>query len=255
METMLAVGADRLWLEDLGGGGTPVVLLHPGIHDSTVWDPVLPLLDGTRLVRFDRRAFGRSAPATERYRTLDDLVAVLDHCGIDRAHLVGNSMGGETSLALALEQPERVASLTLLAPGVTGHPWPEEIALEAEYAALAASGDHAGLVDFAARLWCAVGVDDALRAQLVSAEAAEANLERYTVPNPEQWSRAQQVTQPTTVVVGGRDYPAATAACVALAGRILTAELVRLPECDHLPSLRDPQAVADAVRRTVARAG
>jgi pimeloyl-ACP methyl ester carboxylesterase len=255
METMLAVGGDRLWLEDLGGDGPPVVLLHPGIHDSTVWDPVLPLLAGMRLVRFDRRAFGRSAPATEGYRTMDDLVAVLDHLGLDEAHLVGNSMGGETSLALALERPERVASLTLLAPGITGYPWPDESELEAEYDALLAAGDHAGLVDFAARLWCAVGVDDALRAQLTSAEAAESNLDRYGERNPEQWSRAQQVTAPTTVVVGGRDYPAATAACVALAGRILTAELVRLPECDHLPSLRDPAAVADAVRRTVARAG
>lgn len=254
MEHLLAVGKDHVWLEDLGGNGAPVVLLHPGIHDATVWDPLLPLLDGMRLVRFDRRDFGRSPAATESYRTMDDLVAVLDHLGIASAHLVGNSMGGETSLALALEQPERVSSLTLLAPGITGYPWPDESELEAEYDALLSAADHAGLVDFAARLWCAAGVDDALHAQLVSAEAAEENMNRYGERNPEQWSRAQQVTQPTAVVVGELDYPTATAACVALAGKILTAELVRLPESDHLPSLRDPQAVADAVRRTVARA-
>ncbi|MDQ6642056.1 MAG: alpha/beta hydrolase [Actinomycetota bacterium] len=254
MDTLIDAGNDQLWMEDLGGDGPPVVLLHPGIHDSTVWDPVLPLLDGLRIVRFDRRDFGRSHPATSSYRTMDDLVAVLDHLGLGSAHLVGNSMGGETSLALALEQPERVASLTLLAPGITGYPWPDESELEAEYDWLLAAGDHAGLVDFAARLWCAAGVDDALRGQLVAAEGAEENMNRYAERNPEQWSRVHTIGRPTTVVIGELDYRAATAAAVELAGRILTADLVRLPESDHLPSLRAPQRVAEVIRTTVARA-
>lgn len=254
METMIDVGRDQLWVEDLGGDGPAVVLVHPGIHDSTVWDPVLPLLDDFRVVRFDFRDFGRSSHATESFLTMDDLVAVLDHLGVERAHLVGNSMGGEASLALALEQPNRVASLTLLAPGIGGYEFPDEPGLETEFEQLMAADDHAGLVDFAARLWCAFGVDDALRAQLVAADAVEANQMEFGQDNPEQWSRAATIKQPTTVVVGELDNAATTEAGVELAGRILTAELVRIAESDHLPSLRAPERVAEAIRATVARA-
>ncbi len=44
------VGADTLWVEDSGGSGTPLVLLHPGITDSQVWGRVLPLLAGHRVI-------------------------------------------------------------------------------------------------------------------------------------------------------------------------------------------------------------
>lgn len=254
MDTLIDVGSDQLWVEDLGGDDPPVVLLHPGIHDSTVWDPVLPLLDGLRVIRFDRRDFGRSSEATQPFRSMDDLTAVLDHLGLASANLVGNSMGGEAALALALEHPERVASLTLLAPGIKGYEWPDEPELEAEFERLMAADDHPGLVDFAARLWCAAGVDDALRAQLESADAAEANQMEFGQDNPEQWSRVGSITQPVTVVVGELDSWSSTAAGVELAERIPGADLVRIAESDHLPSLRTPERVAEAIRATVARA-
>jgi len=60
---------------------------------------------------------------------------------------------------------------------------------------------------------------------------------------------------PTAVVIGDLDLPSMVTGSLDLAGRIPGAELVRLPGVDHLPSLREPQAVADVVRRTVARAG
>jgi 3-oxoadipate enol-lactonase len=255
METLIDVGNDQLWVADSAGEGPAVVLLHPGIYDSTVWDPVLPLLAGLRVIRFDRRDFGRSSEATQPFRSMDDLIAVLDHLGLDEAHLVGNSMGGEAALALALEHPERVATLTLLAPGIKGYEWPDEPELEAEFETLMAADDHPGLVEFAARMWCAAGMDDKLHAQLVAADAVEANQVEFDEDNPEQWSRAGTITQPTTVVVGELDNAASTQAGVELAGRILTAELVRIPESDHLPSLRAPERVAEAIRATVARAG
>ncbi|MGI9155988.1 MAG: alpha/beta fold hydrolase [Marmoricola sp.] len=254
MEAMIDVGRDRLWVEDLGGAGPAVVLVHPGIHDSTVWNQVLPLLDGFRVIRFDFRDFGRSSAATEPFRPMDDLRSVLDHLGLERAHLVGNSMGGEACLALALEHPQRVASLTLLAPGIGGYEFPDEPELEAEFEQLMVADDHDGLVAFAGRLWCAAGVDDAIRAQLEAADAVEANQTELRQDNPEQWSRAGTVTQPVTVVVGELDYPSGTAAAVALAGRIPGAELVRIAESDHLPGLRAPERVVEAIRGTVVRA-
>jgi 3-oxoadipate enol-lactonase len=257
MAELVAAGADQLWVEDTGGPDVPLVLLHPGITDSTIWDAVLPLLGERRVVRFDRRGFGRSPRASEQFNATTDLVTVLDHLGAERAHLVGNSMGGETSLALAVTQPDRVASLTVLCPGIGGYPWPdpspEEQELYARYRAAQEAQDADTLVEIGLAEWCRSGVDDYLSDQLrrsTEADFAQGHLEE---DNPEQWELVDKVAVPATVIAGELDPADSLQASLDLAERIPGAELLRLP-VDHLPQYRDPEAVADAVLRTVARA-
>jgi pimeloyl-ACP methyl ester carboxylesterase len=56
METTVSVSNGELWADDSGGDGLPLVLLHPGIADSSVWDPVLPALTARhRVIRYDCR--------------------------------------------------------------------------------------------------------------------------------------------------------------------------------------------------------
>ena len=156
----IPAGADQIWLEDTGGDDVPVVLLHPGIADATIWDGMLPFLGDRRVVRYDQRGFGRSPQATESFTTLGDLVTVLDAIGAPRAHLVGNSMGGEAVLALAVTAPERAASMTLLCPGVRGYPWPDDDPeLEREWKELVDAEDIDGLTALYLRVWAASGVD------------------------------------------------------------------------------------------------
>ena len=254
---LIRAGSDQLWADDTGGAGVPVVLLHPGIMDSTIWDRTLPLLGEHRVVRFDRRGFGQSPRATEPFNAMADLVAVLDHLGAERAHLVGNSMGGETSLALAVTHPERVASLTLLCPGIGGYPWPdptpEEQDLYRRYMEAKKSKDVETLVAIGLAEWCRSGVDDYLTEQMrrsMASDLAHGDLEQ---DNPEQWDRLDKVTAPTMVVAAELDPPDSLQASLDLAERIPGAELLRL-DADHLPQYRDPKTVAEAVLRTVARA-
>ena len=254
MGELVPAGADRLWVEDTGGAGVPLVLLHPGIIDSTIWDRTLPLLRDHRVVRFDRRGFGGSPRATEPFNAMADLVTVLDHLGADRAHLVGNSMGGETSLALAVTDPARVASMTLLCPGIGGYPWPdpspEEEDLYRRYMEAKKSRDVDTLVEIGLGEWCRSGVDDYLTEQLrhsMEADFAQDDLEQ---DNPEQWDRLDEVTAPTTVIAGELDPADSLQASLDLAQRIPGAELVRL-HVDHVPQYREPEAVAEAVLRTV----
>jgi pimeloyl-ACP methyl ester carboxylesterase len=265
MDHMISVGQDQLWVDDSttgpGDERPVVVLLHPGIYDSSVWDPVLPLLTDLRVVRFDQRGFGASPLATTEYTALDDLLSVLDDRGLDRVHLAGNSMGGAAALSLALEHPERVASLTLLAPGIQGYPWPEETPdpeeekLQADYDRLSKARDAEGLADLLVGVWCRAGADDAVRQQLVRSSAADFVQDDLQRPNPEQWSRLPGLDVPTSVVVGGRDEPSATQAGTDLAGRIPGATLLRVAEADHLIGLRAPETVAAAIHETIGRAG
>jgi len=255
---LLGVGADHLWVEDSGGVGDPVVLLHPGITDSTIWDRMLPALGNRRAVRFDRRGFGRSPRASEPYRAVDDLIALLDGLGVEQVHLVGNSMGGETSLALAISQAGRVASMTLLCPGIGGYPWPEDTEedpdLEARWAAAKEAGDLAALAGIQVEFWCASGSDAYLdevvlhATELDSSDAAALEQE-----NPPQWELAGHLSVPTTVIAGELDPADSLQASIDLAERIPGAVLVRLP-VDHLPQYREPEAVAEAVLATASRA-
>jgi pimeloyl-ACP methyl ester carboxylesterase len=249
------LGADDLWYDDIGGAGTPLVLLHPGITDSRVWDPLLPHLVGRRVIRFDRRGFGRSPRATESYTAMGDLVGLLDALGIERAHLVGNSMGGETSLALAVTVPERVSSMTLLCPGINGYPWPEDDPPEliAEWERCQEERDVAGMITLLTQTWFADGSDDYLDEQVrhtVELDfSAAAELEQK---NPEQWSHADSLAVRTTVIAGESDPADSLQASIDLAERIPGAVLVRLP-VDHVPQYREPGAVAEAVLATADR--
>lgn len=96
------------------------ILFHHGIGASAgIWAGWRPALaDAYRLVTFDMRGYGRSnIPATDFEWSLDilvgDLFAVADAAGLQRFHLVGESIGGTVALAAALARPERIATLTI----------------------------------------------------------------------------------------------------------------------------------------------
>ena len=102
------------------GEGVPVVLLHglTATRRYVVMGSRNLERSGHRVVMYDARGHGRSDPA-DRYgydALADDLLAVLDDRGIDRAVLAGASMGAHTLLRLALQQPERAAALVLVTP-------------------------------------------------------------------------------------------------------------------------------------------
>lgn len=254
MELRIPVGNGEVWAEHLAGDGVPVVLLHPGIGDSRVWDPVMPgLVERHRVVRYDVRGYGRSAPPTSEFSLLGDLVGVLDQLGLEQVVLVGCSMGGGTTIGLALEQPERVRALVLLCPGVPGFPWPEEPELDAEADALRAAQDVDGLVRLGLRLWAAAGDDDAAVAQLRSAVPAWFEQRRYLKEDPPVYDRLHEIRAPSVVMVGDKDRPILAAVAGATAARIRGSEFIWMPGADHFPSLRNPQLVLDTILRLAPR--
>ena len=156
---MIAVDGGEVWTDDSGGDGPPLVLLHPGIGDSRIWEPVLPALAASyRVIRYDARGFGRSPAPTAKFSLLADLISVLGYYGLDRAAFVGCSQGGGSALGLTLEQPARVSALVLLCPGIPGYPWPEEPdELDAEYERALDAGDVDALADLLQRIWAGAG--------------------------------------------------------------------------------------------------
>ena len=146
MPTVEVNGA-RLWYDE-AGSGPALLLLHGGLGDSGLWEPVVPLLaEQFRVVRTDLRFFGRSTGPAAEWSWHDDVTGVLDELGIERAALVGLSLGGRLAIEIALDHPERISALALFAPGLAGHavaPYSEE--QEARYDAAEAEGDFDGML-------------------------------------------------------------------------------------------------------------
>lgn len=115
---------------EVAGEGDPVLLLHGltatrryVVHGSRAIERA-----GRRVVMYDARGHGASAPADpdayDYSELAADAVAVLDHLGIERAALVGQSMGSATAVAVALAHPGRVRALAIVTPAHRGAPSP-----------------------------------------------------------------------------------------------------------------------------------
>ena len=115
----------ELWVEERGDPGAPAVLLVMGAASSGLFWPdalVDRLARSYRVVRYDHRDTGRSTRGSS-YALRDlatDAVGVLDGLGIDRAHVVGMSMGGLLTQLLLLDHPDRLRSATLFCTGPLG---------------------------------------------------------------------------------------------------------------------------------------
>ena len=249
MQIMLTVGADKIWVED-SGAGPPLFLLHEGVADARMWDPVWDQLTPSfRAIRYDVRGFGRSPEATENFTLLGDALSVLDQLGIESAHVAGGSMGGLTALELALAQPDRVRTLVLLCPGIGGYPYPEDPELEAQFEALQAAGDQDGLVSLALKQWAASGPDPLVTELMRSAQQAWAGEDQFEQAGEPVYERLGELRVPAVLMVGDKDDPGLVASNEAAAARIPGCELIRMPGVDHYPTVRVPALVLDTIVR------
>ncbi len=109
-------GGERVYYE-VHGEGDPVVLCHGAGGNHVAWYLQVPeLAREHRVVSWDQRGFGRTTNRADQptpANAVADLIALLDHLGIARAHVIGQSMGGWAALGVALAQPARVRSLVL----------------------------------------------------------------------------------------------------------------------------------------------
>ncbi|WP_410574659.1 alpha/beta fold hydrolase [Amycolatopsis sp. cmx-4-61] len=130
---------------DERGHGRPLVFLHPGGFGRQVWEEQLDrFAAGHRAVRYDARGHGDSPGPVPGFSHHDDLRQLLDALGIERAVLVGSSLGSRTAVDFALGHPDRVDGLVLTSPGLSGMVERDPFTLEQRRQAseAIAAGDH-----------------------------------------------------------------------------------------------------------------
>jgi pimeloyl-ACP methyl ester carboxylesterase len=243
---------------DAAGHGPPVVFLHPGLWDRRTWDDQFGVFAKPyRVVRYDARGYGRSSrPEPGRpYSRVDDLAAVMDAAAVDRAALVGCSMGGGIGLDFALVHPDRVSALVLAAPGLSGFEGtPEEEAeweagwgeLERTIDEATAAGELDRAQDLRLTIWASLGTDDDVGRRI--REIAFDNLHEITMDesgatrlDPPAIDRLEDIRVPTLVLPADHDPPWHLRICELLGARIPDSRLVRIPDTDHVVNMRQPE--------------
>ena len=246
---------------DVAGSGPPLILLHAGIVDRRMWDGVVPLLtDVATVIRYDARGFGESSrPPDGESARWDDLFAVMDAAGVERAHLVGVSQGAETALDATLTAPERVDHLVMCGAGMRGWPFRDELNARWKLEVEAwERGDLDGCAEESMVTWfdgpqrLAIEADPTIRRRAWEMQRRAIELENddatARAPEPPSSERLGEVRATTLVAVGELDQPDMIAIAERLATGIPNARHVVLPGVAHLPPMERPAEFAQLVR-------
>jgi pimeloyl-ACP methyl ester carboxylesterase len=232
------------------GRGEPLLLVHGFGLDHRVWAPQWPAFAADfDVISVDLRGFGRSSlPGAAPYAHHADLRALLDALGVERAHLIGHSLGGGIAASFAVAYPQRTGRVVLSAPLLRG------------YAGLGA------LMALLKRVWQIAASDglDAARAAWLGADLFAPSLatpggaallppvmadysgwhwqhrDPETGLEPPLAERLHELLAPALILVGTRDLPDFVQMGEALAAQAPNARLQLLPDLGHGPSVEHP---------------
>ena len=239
------------------GQGPPLLLLHAGIADRTMWDDVVPMLkDRFRVIRFDLRGYGETPLPDGPFVYAADAAELLKALGIERAHLVGVSMGGHVALDLAIARPEMVDRLVLVGAGIDG--WEHDASLAASWQEEEAAFERGDLDEAAwinVRTWLdgptrgEGDVPKALRRRVFEMQRAAFDQENPAATGgwltPSRRERLGDVTAPTPRPGGGRSTSGTSVGSRASSRRRSPGALFEeLSAAAHLPPLERPEAFA-----------
>ena len=244
---------------EAAGDGPPVLLLHAGISDSRMWDPQWAALsERFHAIRYDARGFGSSADPTRPYTLHGDALDVLDALELERAIVVGASMGGSAALDLALAVPHRVAAVATVNSTPSGWSHTREIMRlwEAVDAAYETQGlDAANELEM--KMWLdgphrpTDEVDRDLRFEVATVNRVL--LERQAAfevepgeLHPPAIERLSELRCPALVITGELDQPSVLAGAFELA-RQTGAEHSEIGGAAHLPNLERPREFTAAL--------
>ena len=266
----LTIDGRRIGYDDSGGAGVPVVLLHGFPLDRAVWDEQLAALTaaGARVIRIDLRGCGESEPSDGpalMEALAGDVAGVLDALHVERAAVVGHSIGGYVALAFFRMYEERVAGLALVASHVAedasrnANADPAQRELAAGRDDLAARLERDGTMDAAVESYLPRYFAPAVyRERPEMVERARAIMQRQNARGCAQLVRGmkerldshdllEDVRVPALVLAGAQDAYLRAETLREIAAAIAGAEFVQLDGVGHLPMLEAPDETANAL--------
>ncbi len=253
----LTLGKDALHYE-VSSSGEALVLINGGAMDLRQWDAQAQAFAGEfQVIRYDARGWGRSPLPSESYSQWDDLRALLDHLGVERAHVLGQSYGGSIAIDFALMYPERVRSLVLVGPALGGFAWSADFLARNRRLLEAGSRTRVEQVLEDPHFLPGARANAALASR--AKELLRSNAQIFEIPvvlaawlEPPAIERLEEIRAPTLVLVPELDHPDLFAVADVLQARLADCERRVLPGVGQMAHLEDPemfnQTVLDFLR-------
>ena len=244
------------------GEGEPLILIHAGFSDHRDWKyQIKDLGKKFNIIVYDQRGAGKSSVPTASFSPADDLKAIIDHLKLAKATLIGHSLGGTIALDFALQYPEKVSALILVAPGLNGHVWSDEYS------------------EWFKTIWSLSQPTDMLQ-QAMSAPfyrlamanpniksevemIAKENLEKILTWKtldirwffPEPLSKLKELKIPTFVIYGDEDSKDITQIVHALIENLPNVKTTEIQNADHLLNFEKPNELNTLIFRFLKRSG
>jgi pimeloyl-ACP methyl ester carboxylesterase len=251
----LQIGTASIYYEMIGEG-PPVALLHGFAVDLRMWDDQVDALASRyQVVRYDLRGFGRSTPGSDAFSHADDLHALLTHLGLERAAVIGLSMGGGAVINFAIAYPDAVRALIAVDPSLGGHVWSSEFA--ASQAAIRADANERGIAA-AREAWLTLPIFTPILAVPGAGERVRQLIGDYSgfhwvnkdlgrSLKPPAIQRLDEIRAPTLIIVGERDTADFHQIAATLERGIPNARTLVIPGAGHMPNMEHPRRFNDVV--------
>jgi 3-oxoadipate enol-lactonase len=250
-----------LFVADTGEADLPVVLcLHSLFIDHTMFDELTAAAAGRfRVVRPDFRGQGANPDAAEQVtmdQCADDILDLLDRLGLERVHVVAQSMGGDVAVRVAARRPEVVDRMVLLGTSAREEPAEHLEAFRPVVDEVARSGFVDELVETTTQIMFGetfrndptnADVLTRWRAHFAALSPGLAHAARGVVERPSAVGMLPSITAKTLVVSGGEDSARPPAWSAELVDGIRDAELWSLPTTGHSVILEQPTVVIDRI--------
>lgn len=234
------------------GQGTPVLLLHGFPFDRTIWEPVVPMLrDHARLILPDLRGYGQS-PVTDDVYTMrmqaEDVARLMDDLEIEKAVLVGHSMGGYISLAFAHTYPQRLLGLGLVATHAAADT-PERRQTRNK---TAESVKHKGARVVASSMVKTLTpkqelIEPITNLILKAAPAGIVGALKGMAERPDMTGTLSQINVPALTLYGTADQLLTRDRVEMMVQMLPKGWMVEIPNAGHMLMMEEPQQVADAL--------
>lgn len=245
----VTVDGGKLFYETAGKGKT-IVLLHDGMVHHVIWDnQFLHLAKSFRVIRYDRRGFGRSTDPTGPYSHIEDLKSVFEQLKVDKAIIFGMSSGGGLAIDFTLQYPDRSEGLVLVGAVVGGLGYTAHMANRGGHMLPAADRSDARKV---VKYFALEDPYEIYPENIAARQQVAKWMEGYPekdrgggiMPKPasrQALSNLSEIKVPTLILVGEFDIPDVHAHSGAINAGISNSTRKIIPKSGHLIPLEQPE--------------
>lgn len=261
------VGKTLLYYEEMGKGH-PLVLIHGGLLDHRMWDDQFEVFtEKFRVIRFDVRNHGNSKGVPDTFKHYEDLLKILEQLNLEKAVILGLSLGGRIAIDFAIAYPEKVSAIILAAPGASGYEFKGEAFIKNNELMQKAFSE--GNVDLAIEYFQRSWTDGPHREPDEIDQAIRTKVRNMALNTVKQWEGQSQMTEleppaigrldeihaPTLAIVGDLDMPGILEIVDLIIQNVPGAEKVVIHGAAHMVNMEQPETFNKAVLEFLSRLG